>query len=982
MKVEEMKSYRKKKHNRVYTKELILAFLLLTAAAKSLLMAQGMHFYFLLLQGIAFFLSSNGQPSPVSTASIPTPPPPITQKRPANLRQNPKQRVPYNPSVNHATVLPTTITKPTSFTVANNSPKWRQAMKEEYDDLMKNGTWSLVPCASNINVVDGKWVYRLKRDKNDAITRYKARFVAKGFRQERYYFHETFSPVVKSTTIRAILSLAVYMKQPPGFIDLQRPNHVCLLHKSLYGLKQAPHAWFERRSKALFDLGFKGSKMDTSLFIYSRGDTLLYILIYVDDIIVTCNNKGTINNIICQLGYSFALKDLRPLNYFLDIEIVSHVSGILLSQKKYILELLQSVGLSNCNLMSSPMVTSSSLSLDDSTAFSNPIKYRQDFTVEHGMLIRRSSGSTLQAFIDALWKGNPDTSLKAFSDADWAGDSDDRRFTRGFSIYLEAEYKALADTVAELTWFQALFNELRICSSSTPIDVRNSDSFRYHKHCEDLNIINVCFADDLLTFSRGDVDSAQVIIDSLDEFKRVSGLVPSIPKSTTFFCNVLNHVKLDILNIMPFAEGELTVKYLGVPLLSSRLLNRDCKILVEKAKNRIGDWKNKSLSFVGRLQLCKSVISSMHVYWASVLVILKGILQDIQQLIRGFCGVIENTSGVELKWLGMIFAFLNMKGWGFRWETRRIPPCGLIIVDDIEANGAWLWPHAWLQKPLFLATKNPEEIKDIIMVTVRLKLLTIKFKNTSIGESALIELEDAYRGFLSKKGSEGGRGVKEKNKDVAAKDGVSPSRYTPVGNTPGMSSYANVIGNTLGKKALNFRTLYSPDGNRIDVLMSEESIRAISKKCANIAYGFFWESDWFTLLLLTMLGIRGPNTNEVSNSNPFDVLNKVDNDIELGTNGGTSNSGNKGANSSGSSFWNVKNSSTSTTLINDKIEEYQNLIIDGQAILMDDAGNPLKKVEYLGDHDSKDKVASVDNDMARSMASERVGFDTQSLLEQ
>ncbi|GKA77945.1 putative RNA-directed DNA polymerase [Tanacetum coccineum] len=378
--------------------------------------------------------SSNGQPSPVSTTSIPPPPtpppaPPITRQRPANLHQNPKQRVPYNPSANHATVLPTTITEPTSFTVANNLPEWRQAMKEEYDALMKNGTWSLVPRASTTNVVDG------------------------------IDFHETFSPVVKSTTIRAVLSLAVtndwplrqldiqnaflhgnlkeqvYMKQPPGFIDPQRPNHICLLHKSLYGLKQAPRAWFEGLSKALFDLGFKGSKMDPSLFIYSHGDILLYIL---------------------------------PLNYFLGIEIVPHVSGILLSQKKYILELLQSAGLSNCNLVSSPMVTSSSLSLDD--AFSNPVKYRQVVgslqyvtlsrpdiafavnkvcqfmhapteihwyavkrilrylhgTVEHGMLIRRSSSSTLQAFTDVLWKGNPDTSLDAFSDADWAG----------FAIYL------------------------------------------------------------------------------------------------------------------------------------------------------------------------------------------------------------------------------------------------------------------------------------------------------------------------------------------------------------------------------------------------------------------------------------------------------------------------------------------------------------------------------------------------------------------
>ncbi|GKE70379.1 hypothetical protein Tco_1528451, partial [Tanacetum coccineum] len=100
---------------------------------------------------------------------------------------------------------------------------------------------------------------------------------------------------------------------------------------------------------------------------------------------------------------------------------------------------------------------------------------------------------------------------------------------------------------------------------------------------------------DLFLFARSDVAFARVIMDSLDEFKAASGLVPS----------------------------KLPVKYLGVPLISSRLLNRDCKFLVESAKNRIGDWKNKSLSFAGRLQLCKSVISSMQVYWASVLAIPK-----------------------------------------------------------------------------------------------------------------------------------------------------------------------------------------------------------------------------------------------------------------------------------------------------------------------------------------------------------------------
>nr|GEV60583.1 hypothetical protein [Tanacetum cinerariifolium] len=99
---------------------------------------------------------------------------------------------------------------------------------------------------------------------------------------------------------------------------------------------------------------------------------------------------------------------------------------------------------------------------------------------------------------------------------------------------------------------------------------------------------HVSYRDDLFLFARGDVASARVIMDSLDEFKAASGLVPSIPKSTDFFCNVAISTMMAILNIMPFLEGKLSVKYLGVPLILSRILNRDCKVLVESAKNRIG----------------------------------------------------------------------------------------------------------------------------------------------------------------------------------------------------------------------------------------------------------------------------------------------------------------------------------------------------------------------------------------------------------
>ncbi|GKB27920.1 hypothetical protein Tco_0867321 [Tanacetum coccineum] len=123
-------------------------------------------------------------------------------------------------------------------------------------------------------------------------------------------------------------------------------------------------------------------------------------------------------------------------------------------------------------------------------------------------------------------------------------------------------------------------------------------------------------------------------------------------------------------------------------------------------------------------------------------------------------------------------------------------------------------------------------------------------------------------------------------------------------------------------------------------------------------------------------------TIEVSNSNPFDVLNLVKNDVDMGTHGGTLILTSKKANSSGSSFWNVDTCNTSTTLIVEKIDKMERLIIDGTATLVDDEGKPLTRVDSLSDHDSEDKVASVDNDMANFLASKDVGYGTNSLLEQ
>ncbi|GJY18280.1 hypothetical protein Tco_0389771 [Tanacetum coccineum] len=106
--------------------------------------------------------------------------------------------------------------------------------------------------------------------------------------------------------------------------------------------------------------------------------------------------------------------------------------------------------------------------------------------------------------------------------------------------------------------------------------------FTYHRYCSKLELINLCFGDDLFLFGYGDIQSATVIMEALEEFKFASGLTSSLPKSTTYFCNVLNHIKISILYILPFEEGHLPIKYFGVPLVSSRLMVRDCKELIEK----------------------------------------------------------------------------------------------------------------------------------------------------------------------------------------------------------------------------------------------------------------------------------------------------------------------------------------------------------------------------------------------------------------
>ena len=145
------------------------------------------------------------------------------------------------------------------------------------------------------------------------------------------------------------------MTQPPGYHHPFYPYHMCKLQKALYRLKQAPWAWFSRLSTRLIALGFHGSRSDSSLFIYKDSHMTMYVLIYVDDIIITCSKPPAIDALLHSLTVDFAVKDLSNLNFFLGVEVIPNSQGAMLSQQRYILDLLTRTKMVDAKPVTTPM---------------------------------------------------------------------------------------------------------------------------------------------------------------------------------------------------------------------------------------------------------------------------------------------------------------------------------------------------------------------------------------------------------------------------------------------------------------------------------------------------------------------------------------------------------------------------------------------------------------------------------------------------
>ena len=167
------------------------------------------------------------------------------------------------------------------------------------------------------------------------------------------------------------------MQQPQGMKDPTFPTHVCCLKKAIYGLKQAPRAWYDALRTFLLRLGFVTSRADTSLFILRRHSCTVYFLVYVNDLIITGSDASVVSGIIRQLNSTFSTKDLGSLSFFCGVEVLPTSMGLLLSQRKYVVDLLARHNILASKPVPTPLAVGTPLTAHDGTPPVDATLFRQ-----------------------------------------------------------------------------------------------------------------------------------------------------------------------------------------------------------------------------------------------------------------------------------------------------------------------------------------------------------------------------------------------------------------------------------------------------------------------------------------------------------------------------------------------------------------------------------------------------------------------------
>ena len=268
-----------------------------------------------------------------------------------------------------------------------DSENWEGAMKEEMNSLLENDTFTVTTLPDGRTPVGGRWVYTIKEGAGGDIT-YKARFVAKGYSQIKGMdFQETFAPTESMVSVRVLCQLAAqhylilhqmdvktaylnapidcetYMDQAEGFETPSLNKSEILvykLNKSLYGLKQSGRNWNMLLQNYLLEKNFVQSSVDNCVYMKEVDKKIVYLLIWVDDIIIAASENRIMNEIKMMLQERFRMKDLEKLSYFLGIEFEQGDGFVKMSQKKYLSRILERFQMSVCK----PRITPSEQKLD------------------------------------------------------------------------------------------------------------------------------------------------------------------------------------------------------------------------------------------------------------------------------------------------------------------------------------------------------------------------------------------------------------------------------------------------------------------------------------------------------------------------------------------------------------------------------------------------------------------------------------------
>ncbi|KAK1606347.1 hypothetical protein QYE76_030020 [Lolium multiflorum] len=282
------------------------------------------------------------------------------------------------------------VVEPKKVFEALEDSDWVEAMHEELNNFKRNKVWTFVEKPKECrNVIGTKWIFKNKQDEFGNIVRNNARLVAQGFSQvEGIDFGETYAPVARLESIRILLAYAshhnfklqqmdvksaflngplheeVYVKQPPGFEDLNFPNHVYKLDKALYGLKQAPRAWYEHLKELLVDRGFDVGLIDPTLFTKRVNGELFVCQLYVDDIIFGSTNKAFNDEFSKLMTDRFEMSMMGEMKFFLGFEIKQLRGGTFINQAKYLQDMLKRFKMTELKGVATPMVTKCHLALD------------------------------------------------------------------------------------------------------------------------------------------------------------------------------------------------------------------------------------------------------------------------------------------------------------------------------------------------------------------------------------------------------------------------------------------------------------------------------------------------------------------------------------------------------------------------------------------------------------------------------------------